>query len=126
MENETKMGEKKIPSYLDLLKSLPPQFHTTKVKEQLHAYYNRESENITNAINRLIEQGKPFAANLYLFRKNNTQYVAEFDVKDLSRPEQEKYNFHLQNISQWVYAGCILFSVEAFTENREQIISTHH
>ena len=41
-------------------------------------------------------------------RKAGEQYIWEFYVNDLAKPLANEYNFHGQNTSQWLYAGCIL------------------
>lgn len=41
-------------------------------------------------------------------RKAGEQYIWEFFVNDLDKPVTNEYNFHGQNTSQWLYAGCIL------------------
>lgn len=51
-------------------------------------------------------------------RKAGDQYIWEFYVNELSRPKENSYNFHGQNTSQWLYAGCILL------DNKK--VSTHH
>lgn len=51
-------------------------------------------------------------------RKAGAQYIWEFEVKDLTLTPSSAINWHGQNISQWVYAGCILLS--------HGLVSTHH
>ena len=50
--------------------------------------------------------------------KSGNQRIWNFSVNDLSKPREERYNFHGQNVSQWLYAGCILL------EGRK--VSRHH
>jgi len=38
--------------------------------------------------------------------------MANFWVKDLGKPVTNSYNFHGQNTSQWLFAGCILSSAD--------------
>lgn len=58
---------------------------------------------------------------LHPFHCQGSQHIAEFEVKDLTLTDDPtKMNFHLQNTSQWVYAGCILF------DERDQRVSRHH
>ena len=52
------------------------------------------------------------------FRKASDQYIWEFYVNDLAKPRTDLINWHGQNTSQWVYAGCILL--------QNGIVSTHH
>ncbi len=51
-------------------------------------------------------------------RKAGSQYIWEFFVNDLAVPVQNRYNFHGQNTSQWLYAGAIVL------QNGD--VSTHH
>lgn len=116
-----------IPSFAELLASLPVQFRTEKVKEQLKRSYDVEATTINKYVETLNEDDKEFSAALYLFRKGGgSQWLAEFAVNDLSIPRSNSYNWHCQNVSQWVYAGCILFDERRFKDDSEYIISTHH
>ena len=51
-------------------------------------------------------------------RVAGSQYIFEFEVKDLKIPVKDTINWHGQNTSQWLYAGCIL------VQRRE--VTTHH
>jgi len=116
-----------VPSFDDLFVSLPVDFRSQKVKEQLSRAYYVESKRINEYVERLKAEGKDFSAVLYLFRKGGgSQWLAEFAVNDLSIPRSNSYNWHCQNVSQWVYAGCILFDECSFKQDSEWIISTHH
>jgi hypothetical protein len=42
------------------------------------------------------------------FRKAGSQFIAEWAVSDNRKPVENSYNFHGQNTSQWLYAGCLL------------------
>ena len=55
---------------------------------------------------------------LYKFQEAGSQSLAEFWVKDLNKPETNAYNLHMQNVSQWLYAGAILVA--------DGKVSTHH
>ena len=58
---------------------------------------------------------------LHPFRKSGSQHITEFEVKDVAiRRESNKINFHGQDTSQWVYAGCILY------DERDNRVSRHH
>jgi hypothetical protein len=46
--------------------------------------------------------------NLNRFRKAGSQYIAEWAVSDMSKPVENSYNWHGQNTSRWLYAGCLL------------------
>ena len=116
-----------IPSFDDLLASLPLEFHSQKVKDQLRRAYDVESKRINEYVDGLNDLQKDFSAVLYFFRKGGgSQWLAEFAVNDLSIPKSNSYNWHCQNTSQWVYAGCILFDERRFKDDEEYIISTHH
>jgi hypothetical protein len=49
-----------------------------------------------------------FHYNFSPFRQAGSQYIAEWAVSNLLKEHKEKYNFHGQNTSQWLYAGCLL------------------
>lgn len=51
-------------------------------------------------------------------RKSGTQYIWEFYVNDLAKPRGDSINWHGQNTSQWLYAGCILL--------QDKKVSRHH
>ena len=51
-------------------------------------------------------------------RKAGDQYIWEFYVNDLATPARNDYNWHGQNVSQWLYAGAIVL------QNGE--VSRHH
>jgi len=42
------------------------------------------------------------------FRKAGSQYIAEWAVSDMRKPTKDSYNWHGQNTSRWLYAGCLL------------------
>lgn len=42
------------------------------------------------------------------FRLSGSQYVAEWSVSDLRKEYKETTNWHGQNTSRWLYAGCLL------------------
>lgn len=119
-------GEVSIPTLAELLFSLPVEFQSSKVIEQLARAYDDEVKWINEYASRLIKQGKDCAAVMCKFDNRGSQWVANFSVKNLSIPESNQYNWHLQNVSQWVYAGCILFDERSFKDGSEWIISTHH
>ena len=116
-----------IPSFGDLLSSLPMEFRSQKVRDQLNWAFQREKEIIETYVKRLTEDDKAFSAVMLTFSKGGgSQWIADFAVKDLTILEGNKFNWHLQNVSQWVYAGCILFDERSFKDDSEWIISTHH
>jgi len=115
-----------IPSYKELLDSLPEEFRTEQVEKELKRAYETEVMRLYECAGRLKIEGKPYFVKMFLFSDGTKQRIADFWVKDLSKPIEDKHNWHLQNISQWDYAGCICFSVSGFKEGAEYIISTHH
>ena len=93
-----------ISTLTDLLESLPPDQTTDDLVSEIKAAYSLE-------LCRLIEyanQAEKPMIFLQPFRKQGDQFIAVFSVNDLAKPKAEKYNWHGQNTSQWVYAGCIL------------------
>lgn len=51
-------------------------------------------------------------------RRAGDQFIWEFYVNDLIIPPADRYNFHGQNVSQWLYAGAIVL------QGKE--VSRHH
>jgi len=115
-----------IPSYEELLASLPEKFHTDKVKERLKNAWEWERKRILEDVDRLIDNNHNASARMFLFSKSGVQWIAEFWVKNVDREETNQYNWHGQNVSQWVYAGCILFDERSFESDSDYVISTHH
>ena len=59
--------------------------------------------------------------SLHPFRVAGNQHIAEFEVNDkFVDPDPSKINWHGQNTSQWMYAGCILY------DQRDNRVSRHH
>ena len=56
--------------------------------------------------------------NFSVSSKSGNQRIWNFSVNDLSQQKEERYNFHGQNVSQWLYAGCILLE--------DKKVSRHH
>jgi len=52
------------------------------------------------------------------YRKAGTQYIWEFEVKDLAMPHANQCNWHGQDVSQWLYAGAIVL--------QQGRVSSHH
>lgn len=117
-----------IPSFEELLQSLPNKFHTDAVKLALQAAFDREVTIISEEVANLGKQNKPFLAtmNLFSYHEGDTQALACFEVRDLSRPVKPEFNWHCQNTSQWVYAGAILFDRREFENGSDWTISVHH
>ncbi len=51
-------------------------------------------------------------------RQAGDQHIWEFWVNDLAMPQQQHYNWHGQNVSQWQYAGAIVL--------QDGQVSRHH
>jgi len=91
-----------IISFNELVASLPEKEKVDK-KELWDIYWyvrkmmKRYSEGYTNVLNILTD-----------FHKAGNQFIADFNVSDLERSVKNEYNWHLQNTSQWLFAGCIL------------------
>ena len=115
-----------IPSYDELLASLPEAYHTEKVKQQLRRAWELEGSRLNEEAERLRRDRKTGKAIMRTFSASGAQLLAEFEVNDTTQPQQNQYNWHGQNTSQWIYAGCILFNVTAFKLDQERIITLHH
>jgi len=88
-----------IASFEDLFFSLPEK-ERKMVENPLRERYSYVHDRLN--------QYPEYECNLSIFHQSGNQWIADFEVKDLSKPVEDKYNFHLQNTSQWVWAGCIL------------------
>ena len=53
-------------------------------------------------------------------KAGGNQWIADFSVSDMARPEKDEYNLHLQNTSQWAYAGAVVCSEDTGD------VSSHH
>ena len=79
--------------------------------------YDEEVKMIT----RYALQAKEPRVILSPFRNAGSQFISEFEVLDLFKENNPgQINWHGQNTSQWVYAGCILYDR---VDNR---VSRHH
>jgi len=87
----------------ELIEPLPCEL-VRKLFDDIKEAYEDECQMIDNYAQRA---SKPQAV-LNPFVKLGKQYIADFFVNDLAKPKKEAYNWHLQNTSQWLYAGCIL------------------
>jgi len=98
----------------ELLNSIPEDRKTPEVIQGVKNMYTLEMERMQ----RYIEQAEQPQAGLQPFRSAGSQLIAELWVNDLGKPKKDQVNWHLQNTSQWLYAGCILI------DNNQ--VSTHH
>jgi len=110
-----------VISYDDLYKSLEgmEDVHLTSVEfpdDKIEEAYKQEVA--------LMQRYALAAENPSLFmggfRRAGSQCIAEFAVNDLQKPAGNSINWHGQNTSQWVYAGCILY------DTRGNRVSRHH
>jgi hypothetical protein len=106
--------EKRIVTFEDLVRSLPDDQRTEDVTNRLKFWYEEE----VRILNECAKNAKEPSIGLLPFCRSGDQYIAEFWVSDLSKPIIARYNWHIQNTSQWLYAGCIL------VQNGR--VSTHH
>jgi hypothetical protein len=104
----------RIATFEELFNSLPEDQKTEDVIKDLKYWYERE----VKILNECSKNAKEPSIGLFPFNKSGRQYIAEFWVNDLAKPKREEYNWHLQNTSQWLYAGCILV--------QDGRVSTHH
>ena len=104
-----------IPEIRTELEKLPAP--NGKIGAEFLRCYNRElAYCITRALR--APEGQVVFSDLRIPRQENGQYIMEFEVFDRSKARGNSYNWHGQNTSQWVYAGCILY--------QEGSVSTHH
>lgn len=106
--------ENRVASFEELLNSLPSDQKTEDVIKDLKYWYEQE----VKMLNEYSKNAQEPSVGLFPFNKSGSQYIAEFWVNDMSKPKKEEYNWHLQNTSQWLYAGCILL--------QDGRVSTHH
>jgi len=88
-----------IATLQQLLDSLPED-QRESVKDNLEQRYHQICERLADYMQ--------YDRHLNTFIQSGSQWIADFEVKDLSKPVLDQFNFHLQNTSQWVWAGCIL------------------
>ena len=104
----------RIATFQELLNSLPDEERTEDVIQGLKSCYDAE----VSLLRKYASRAERPAIALLPFARCGRQYIADFWVNDLGLPKENKYNWHLQNTSQWLYAGCILVQCGR--------VSTHH
>jgi len=119
-----------VPTFEELFYSLPYELRK-RIRRENDSYsgenlYNRLAKIYSREIESLVAYGmyakKPHIS-MDLFRKEGRQYVAFFNVSDMELPHNpEEINFHLQNTSQWGYAGAIVITDYGDTLT----VSSHH
>lgn len=106
--------EVKLPHMWDLLKGIPVADMPSDRGDFWHAVALELADMLTAS--NVAQEGQ-LVLNPY--RKAGDQYIWEVYVNDLAKDNiPTKVNWHLQNTSQWVYAGGILL------ENGK--VSRHH
>ena len=115
LENSIRIS---VPDIWEEVKKLPDQHSAVgKYREEFLQCFRRElAYCITRALR--ATEGQVIFGDLQIPSRINGQYVMQFEVFDASRPRSNAYNFHGQNTSQWIYAGCILY--------QDGSVSTHH
>ena len=95
--------EKRITTLEDLINELPEEGRE-KVEKELTENY----KHVLRMMERYAKDGVDPLMILSPWKKAKTQWIAEFEVRDKNRPVDNKYNWRGQNVSQWLFAGCIL------------------
>ena len=113
--------ELNICTMQELMDSINQEIHLGldqmyELTTQVQAHFARE---ISQMIQHTQSAKEP-ELNFTSFRNTGSQLVATFSVIDKNLPEQNSYNWHGQNTSQWLYAGALVYDVGT---NR---ISSHH
>ena len=104
-----------------------------EVWQSLCFYWAMEVSKILEEVDELKTEGKDYLGTLAPFRftaeptneadgkGGGGQAICEFAVLDRTkRDNSDQVNWHLQNTSQWVYAGAIVISLD------DGRVSTHH
>ena len=99
--------------------------HTDLGMDQKGELWNTLSQTYANEVSTMLsyigeDEQRPLLLLLAPFYKTGNQLIVNLSVSDLSLPESNSYNFHGQNTSRWLYAGCILYDLN------DGDISTHH
>ncbi len=94
--------EKRITSLEDLINELPEE-EREPLREDLTENYGY----VLRMMERYAKDGVDPLLILNSWRRAGSQWIVEFEVKDRARPVDNKYNWHGQNTSQWLFAGCI-------------------
>lgn len=93
--------EKRITSLEDLINELPEE-EMGAIKELTENY-----EYVLRMMESYAKDGVDPLLILNSWGKAGSQWIATFEVKDRDRPMDNKHNWHGQNVSQWLFAGCI-------------------
>lgn len=106
-----KTVEMQIPSVHDLYNSLPAEFRSNEAWNNLVGVYSKVVLGLIPSA--MAERTIKPQLYMSLFRDTGgRQLICNWSCSDLSRPVQNTYNWHLQETSQWIYAGAIVFDKE--------------
>lgn len=103
-----------IPTICELMKSLPGRI-SGETRDKVEQAYLWEVYTCINYARMAEENGGEARVIMDIFKGNS----AFFSVYDYSKDKKDEYNWHGQNTSQWVYAGCIQVS-------KDGNVSRHH
>ena len=112
--------EVNIPSLQKLYDSLPDECKDKYVKiysddelslpmyQALAFHYNKI---VAMMINECKDAIKPVVYMSTFPQDNDNQKICNWSASDNNRPVENSYNFHGQNTSRWLYAGCLLYDI---------------
>lgn len=116
-----KTVEVNIPSYQELYDSLPNECKDKYVKlytddklalpiyQALRFHY---SKIVAMMINECKDAIKPVVYMGLFSQDDHHQKICNWSASDNNRPVENSYNFHGQNTSRWLYAGCLLYDTD--------------
>ena len=88
-------------TYEELILSLPE-------RQRIEREVKPKFEFIEQTLERYKKKHPEYTTSFSKFTKSGDQYIANFEVKNPALEVMGSYNWHLQNTSQWVFAGCLL------------------
>ncbi|MCX5977315.1 MAG: hypothetical protein NTV33_10945 [Coprothermobacterota bacterium] len=101
---------------LEQIKSALPESLRELCGKKLSAAYSLELECLEE-YSASLKEGQIY---LGMPESSGSQWTCFFEVVDRSLPRTDSFNWHLQNTSQWRYAGCIAI------DKRSGDVSRHH
>jgi len=108
--------EVNIASWKDMADSIPHGLgDSDEVVEKVLDKYSWEVRELMEIAQRGNERGHDVSVYMGKFEGQ----IAFFEVRAKDMPVQNQYNWHGQNTSQWLYAGCIQVSPDGY-------VSSHH
>lgn len=97
-----------IPGKEEIFHSLPVEFQTDQVLDDLVSIYDRA----VGMMCQYAKDVKNVELRLSLFQETGGhQLIATGEVLDLDKKIGDSYNWHLQNTSQWVFAFGLVFDI---------------